>query len=400
MQAAPGKTTIDKGLVNIAVSLAIITLFVISPVSSVINLLLSGLLPKDTPYYLRYMTSFFITYGSLIWVYYLIVKHTRLNHWLKPSRNIHITMGIGNFIYLAYYIGVIFILAILDNASSYFVFKQRFYFTFPAYILIFGGWLQLLVRSKKLSKAKPAITEDSIQPDAEKSVDDVTDKFPTQENNINVVMAAVFFLAFIIPFALFGSKYASELLPFGYMHNVKELYNENCKTAGQTINRKVNNDIKSLYIEAGFSNYGKIKGGHYRSVGGGSVNAGHLSLDFIEKPNPSSKKSYKYRRYYPGDYKGTPVDELKSRYGVLFDKDSLPKDAYRIYGINGGTINAVDLDTDEVLATTTYFSSKHGHKFCGHTPGGNFSTQAFVREVFNIKRIIAGRPITYHNQHD
>jgi len=108
----------------------------------------------------------------------------------------------------------------------------------------------------------------------------------------------------------------------------------------------------------------------------------------MEKPNDRPRLGetgqHKYRRHVLKDWKGSPVNEIESEYG-LFHKD-LTTDAEKKLGISGAEVEIRNLGTNEVIATTTYFVSSRHQRFCGNAPNGEFSVSAFIIRALNLTR--------------
>jgi hypothetical protein len=137
--------------------------------------------------------------------------------------------------------------------------------------------------------------------------------------------------------------------------------------------------------------YERIKDGIYSGYGSGIlgeplVNSGLLQSMEKRNDRPLAEEDgqAKYRRHVLKDWKGTPVNELESEYGV-FQRDLTTEDDQRL-GIRGAEVSIRNLRTNDEVATSTYFISSKHRRFCGHAPNGDFSVTTFVIRALHLTR--------------
>lgn len=170
-------------------------------------------------------------------------------------------------------------------------------------------------------------------------------------------------VALAIPAAYASTLYIGENATFRIAREANSVFEAKCKEAGERILRRPTQEVKGLFLEQdGGERYERITEGIYHAWGGGIlgeplVNSGLLM--FMEKPNerprPEDGGEFKYRRHSLKDWKGEPVNELASEYG-LYRRD-LTSEAERKLGLRGAEVTIRDLRTSEIVAITTYFVS-------------------------------------------
>jgi hypothetical protein len=356
------------GWANLSLAIAFLLSFYLSPGAKALRILIDLPVLQSIPAYKAHVLNAFASYWVIAILVYLGLRFTRAELWLRPRPAIHALIGVGNSLLIIYLIPRIFASSIEGGGPSFVVAMFSPYFVIPAKFLFLIGFLWLAARS--ISKRKEVVDRQ---------------RFTRPEY-------AVLTLVLGIPAAYASTLYFGQDAPFRMAREAGQVFELKCKLAGERILRKPTEDVKGLFLERDGGDYfQQIKDGVYNGSGSGIlgeplVNSGLLM--FTEKPNdrprPEDGGQFKYRRHGFKDWKGQPVNEFESEYGVY--RKELTTEAERRLGLRGAEIAIKDLRTNEVLATTTYFVSSRQRKFCGEASDGNFGVSQFVRRALDLKR--------------
>jgi hypothetical protein len=324
---------------------------------------------QSIPVYKVHTLTAFANYWVSAVLIYLVLRAARVELWLKPRPAIHAVFGIGNGLLILYLIPRIFASSIQGGGPSYVVAMFSPFFVLPAQLLFLIGFIWLATRS--ISKRE--------------------EKRERKPFGIAEGVALAVILA--VPAAYASTLYFGEDAPFRIAREANQVFQVKCQQAGERIARKPTEPVKGLYLERdGSERYEQIKDGVYHASGSGIlgeplVNSGLLL--FMEKnndrPRPEDGGQFKYRRHGFKDWKGEPVDDITSEYG-LYRKD-LTGDLEQKLGIRGAEISIKDLKSAEIVATTTYFVSTRQRKFCGEAPNGYFDVGQFVMRALGLTKI-------------
>ena len=357
------------GWVNLSLACAFLLSLLFSPGGKVIGLLVDLPVLQSIPVYKAHILSAFANYWISATLIYLVLRFTRIESWLKPRAAIHAVIGVGNGLLILYLIPRIFASSVQGGGASYVAAMFSPLFVVPAVLLFLSGFTWLALRS--------------VSKRAEKHV----------RARFGIAEGIALSVALAVPAVFISTLHIGEDAPFRIAREAGQVFEVRCARAGERSHKRPVEGVKGLYFDPdGGERYEQIEGGIYRASGGGIlgeplVNSGLLL--FLEKnnvrPRPEEGGPYKYRRHGFKDWKGQPVNELASEYGV-YTMD-LTSAAERKLGIRGAEISIKDLKTAEIVATTTYFVSTRQRRFCGVAPNGNFDVGRFVTRALDLRKL-------------
>lgn len=195
-----------------------------------------------------------------------------------------------------------------------------------------------------------------------------------------------------IPAAVVASTlFLADNAPFRLAKEAEVLFHERCKSAAERI-IGTPQDVQSVYLDRdGREDFDNIVKGVYGEHGSGIlgeplVNGGWLL--YFEKQNDRQRLDgsiAKYRKHVLRDWKGEPVEELTSEYGV-FQKALVSDDDEKRLGVRGTEVTVKNLKTGQIIATLTFFTSSRHRTICGQSGDGHFGVSDFVRRSLNLTR--------------
>lgn len=315
-----------------------------------------------------HLLSTFANYWLPALLIYLVLRMLRVQTWLKSKGGALILVGVANALLIAYVTTRIMASSIVGGGPSFVVASFAPLVVFPSWLLLAVGLTWLVAASAMAGRSQMA-----------------RQRFTASEFvALAAVLAVPTYFAWHLTFAPGG--------PLRVAREAQSLFESRCQSAGEKVIRAPAETVSSLYLEPdGGAYYDRIERGVYAGSGGSIlgeplVNGGLLL--FFERKNQQRTTGggpvETYTRHYLQDRKGQPASELASRYGV-FTKSLTTKEQQEL-GIGGAEIRIVDLKTQETIAHTTYFTSARHRRFCGHAPGGNFNTSAFVIHALGLSR--------------
>lgn len=216
----------------------------------------------------------------------------------------------------------------------------------------------------------------------------------TEHIRLSVRDVSITSIAVTVP--ILGGVYVlhSEASPIHTAKEINPLFEQVCTNAGEKIliHRE---DARSIFFpkisQPFFS--GRITNGFiYSSIVDwpnitilAKYDVDYVEIEHIDS-NPSAGQGIYYRAY--GELIGElnnkfPVKNYESDYVVY--SEVITNESDRALGIIGQTMKIVDLKTDEVVATNTYFVHTKQRRFCGYAPGDIFSQSDFIARSLNLK---------------
>lgn len=205
---------------------------------------------------------------------------------------------------------------------------------------------------------------------------------------LGVIEKVAVFIMCTVPIAYGATFYFGESGSFRFAREAREIFEQKCTLAGEKLPSLPVGDVQGLYLDNDWSaRFDRINDGVFIGYGGGVygepwVNSGWLL--FFEKKDDSRTPIAKYKKYsFVDGKKWVGADVLSSKYGVFVVNlvDGIdPK-----LKVGGARIQIVDLGTQEVIASSTYFVDHWERKFCGVAPNGYFDTGDFIRRALGLK---------------
>ncbi len=323
--------------------------------------------------------------------YEQLILHSFLNYWiptllvyvalvLSPlGPRIRITnfvtwsLGIGNIVVVLYILVRIYASTIQGGGASYAVAMYVVVTYWPAVLLIFAGLVRMIyvsIRYRSPSSTSAAPTK--------------TLSFEKGDGILAAIMVAV-------PAAFGVNLVYGAGSPFQEEKIRLPIFQERCALAGDTILSSRHGGASVLIGRNTWeSRYENIKNGVSGRHGGGVLDSALLAnydIEYVEiterETSPEGDDTVAYFKKYFRQREKHRVDTPTSAYGI-FGTD-LTTDRDRELGITGEQVEIIDLDTKEVIATSTHFFSYEDGRFCGEAPDGSYTTSAFVAKVLNFQ---------------
>ena len=356
------------GLANISLGIAFLLGTLFSPAGIVIALMIdTPVLQSMHPFKAHLLTSIF-NYWLLGVLVYLLSRSARIEGWIRPTVWSGRMFGIGNALLISYLAMRILASTVEGGGAGFMVASFSLIFVVPALVLFLSGLIRLIANSYRKRNESP------------------------QRLPFNFRERLILGMALIVPAGYISTLYIGEDAPVRLAKVAGRLMDEKCLIAGEYVATRPKVEIQSLFLEKdGGEYFENIQEGIYQASGGGIigerlVNSGLFA--FFEKPNDRPRReetvAFAFRRYGFKDWKGEPVNELQSHYG-LFRKD-LAADTEPRLGIRGAEYTIRDMRTNEVLARTTYFVSSRQRRFCGEVQNGRFDVTQFLTRALDLKR--------------
>ena len=357
------------GVANVALGFVLgLSALSLSPVVWILSWFLDEVLLRSVGGWNAMLLIVFAHYWLPTLVVYLILRAVRAETWLKPAMGALIFIAVANLLFLLYTAAGGWAVGIAAGAGSPLRYAYAPLVVTPAKWLLAVGFAWLVAasiagRGTKIGRQHFTRGEFAV---------------------MAMVVALPAFFGWTLTFAPGGA--------FRAAREAKALFERRCGSAGEKLLKAPAEPVRSLYLESdGGVNYDLIKGGAYGNrshgiLGERLANSGYIL--FFEKRNPYKSKDgmppAPYLRQYAKEWKGRPVHELESRYGVLTKRLMLPEEEK--LGLYGEEVRIVDLGTQETLAVSTYFADHKRSRFCGHAPDGSFSTTGVIRRALGLKR--------------
>lgn len=347
------------------IQLSIILAFILSALASPGGKLLSIFISLPTMNAL----SPFEKYALLVSFQYIIPSITiyitlrllKIDTKLRFNNSTKILFGIAIAIYIFIIFAKFYASLIPGGGAIYAVSIISKYFIFPAWGMMIIGIL-LLINS--------SCCDDFI----EATLDPISKK----------EYIAVFSIL-LLPILLIISMYMS---PSGKLSlariSQKSLENE-CKLAVESITEYPVN-VTGIFVDnTGGEKFDRINKNNeyygYNSGMWGNSLYRDGNISFYETVNTDKDKNeFKYKYYDKEFPRGKKTNKLQSNYGIYWKLIS--KQEPQGSDVKGTTITVVNLENNQPIATTTYFSSLRLRKVCGHIVDGNIEDQAFIMRVF------------------
>ena len=290
---------------------------------------------------------------------YITLRFLKTDKWLKFEKSTSTLFAIAIFIYILYFGLRIFASTIPGGGVGFAVRSLSPYIIFPSWILIIIGITKLLINSSK----EPRLVKKMV---------------PFSYNEIFSIS-----IPFIFTILLILSMFFRPTGPLRLIYNEQNMFTEKCVMAKENI-IIAPHDVKGVYTdETGGDRFEKIdKNNMYYSYGSGMW-GNRLYRDgtipFVETKNYyNDKLEFKYLFYDKDNIRCIKTNELKSNYGVYWESSSDQKSS-----IQETKITIINLDNEEIIATTTYYSSKLLRKVCGNIVDEKLSDSDFILRVFS-----------------
>jgi hypothetical protein len=357
-------------MVNVALAIAFAISSLFSPGGRILRLVIDGPVLQSLPPYQGHLFLAFANYWIPAVLIYLVLRLMRAAIWLRPRPAIHVLLGLANVLLILYVAVRTFASTVQGGGASFVVMTFAPLVILPAWVMsaVGLGWLAIrtIRKRKELSQSSPRA-------------------FGFTEGI--VLVAALGVPASVVASTLFLTDNA----PFRLAREAKAVFYERCKTAGEKIIETPHN-VQSVYLDRDSGEYfNNIVNGVFAGHGGGIlgeplVNSGWLM--YVEKQNNRQRldnSTAKYRKHVLRDWKGEPVEELTSDYGV-FQKTLTSDDEKKRLQVRGTEVTVKNLKTGQVTATLTYFTSGRHSAICGQSSDGYFGVSDFVRKSLNLER--------------
>lgn len=355
---------------NIALAIAFAISFLFSPGGLILRTIIGKPELQSLPVYQGHLLLAFANYWVPAVLIYFLLRLSRAGHFLQPRVTIHILLGLANILLILYVAARVFASTIEGGGASFVVISFSPFVIFPALALLVVGLGWLAIRS---------ITERKELPQSSPHTFSIADGIM-----IVLMLGAP---SFVVASTLFLAENA----PFRLAREAKVLFDEHCKTAGERIIESPQ-DVQSIYLDRdGGQYFDNIDNGIYTAHGGGVLGYSFVNSGLIlyyEKQNDRPRQhepAVKYRKHVLRDWKGEPVEELTSDYGV-FQTDLVNKDQQKRLQVRGTEVTVKNLKTGQVVATLTYFTSNRHRAICGHSDKRQFSVSDFIRRSLNLTR--------------
>jgi hypothetical protein len=337
---------------NLSLAIAFTLSFLWSPGSRLVLFLVERPVLQSIPPYKAHILTSLANYWVVALLVYLVLRFAKAEHWLKLRPAINAALAIGNALLVLYLVPRIIASSVEGGGASFLVATFSPFFVLPAGVLflVAFGWLTL--HSLRARRA-----------------------LPPEPQGFTVPEYITLTFALAVPVAYASTLYMGEDAPLRLAREARAVMLERCQLAGERMHLRPAVDVKGLFLQRnGAERFEQIKDGVYQGSGGGLlgdplVNSGLLL--FFETLNdgrrPDDGGQFKYREF-----------------GVFY-KD-LTTESERRLGIRGAELTVMDLRTNDVLATTTYFVSRRDRRFCGHAPDGAFDATQFVMRALDLKK--------------
>lgn len=354
--------------VSLAIAFAIASLF--SPGTKILRAVIGGPLLQSIPPYQGHLLLAFASYWIPAVFVYIALRLLGAERWLRPNNAIRNLLLCGNGLIILYVTARVFASTVEGGGGSFLVISFAPFIIWPAWALLAGGLGWLALRSQHQAKDQPHPNSTALG-----------------RYEWVAIIAALGFPAVVVITAL----YLTENAPLRLAREALALFEEKCGDAGERIVSTPQN-VESIYLDRDGGEYfdGIVKG-IYSGHGGGIlgeplVNSGLLL--FIEKPNDRSNPDVgaaKYRKHVLRDWRGEPVEELVSEFGV-FKKALIEDEVEKRLGVRGTQVTVKNLKSDQVISTLIFYTSRRHRAVCGHKGEGSFHVSEFVRRSLNLTK--------------
>ncbi len=190
-----------------------------------------------------------------------------------------------------------------------------------------------------------------------------------------ILLFLAFFFVAITSFEYFYGKRS----PYSFHAKQSSIFEQYCKQSKINIYHKVNN-IESIYFDHAQNglHFGNNFGYEWSSsVGTGLVNVGYIeSYEYMK-----NGKYYKVFADSTRNYKINTTNIASPNSSIMV---SITGKSYPIYGIDTKNIIIKDIKTNIILGEAFVVVEMQGSDF-KHCPEQGFSTEAFVKDVLNLK---------------
>lgn len=357
-------------MLNIALALAFAFSSLLSPGGRILRLAIEEPVLHSLPPYQGHLLLAFANYWVPAVIAYLALRLLRANSWLWPRPAIHVLLGLANALIVFYFAARVFASTVQGGGASFAVMSFAPLVIFPAWAMLAAGLIWLAFRSIR--------NRQKTQPIGSRA--------------LGIGEGIAIAMALGIPaVAVASTLFLTENAPFRLAKEADKLFNEKCKSAGEVIINHPQN-VQSIYLDQdGGQYFDNIVNGVYGSYGSSIlgeplVNSGLLL--YFEKKNDRQQIDggiAKYHKHGLKDWKGEPVEELTSEYGV-FQKSLVSDSDEKRLGVRGMEITIKNMKTEQTVATLTFFTSSRHRKICGQSSDGRFGVSDFIRKSLNLTR--------------
>lgn len=354
-------------MINIAVAIGLAIGSLLSPGKRLLALLGDDPVLQGLPPYQGHLVLAFVSYLAPAVLAYGVLRLGHAERWLRPRAAIHALLGLANVLLVLYVAARTFAATIPGGGAGFAVAQLAPFVVFPAWALSAAGLLWLSARSIGLRHEATRAT-----------------RRPWRTGETLGVMVSLGVPAAALAWTLFLSADA----PFRLARDAAEAFRQRCATAGEKVYERPEN-VQSVYLEPdGGSYFENIRNGTYGGQGSGIIGESFVKkglLAYFEKPNDRQRldgSKAKYRRLAPGDWKGEPVDELASEFGVF--QKSLVSNEERKLGLSGTEVTIKNLRSDQAVASVVFFTSSRHRAICGHSDSRRFAVSDFIRVALNL----------------
>lgn len=347
-------------MVNIALAIGFAVASLFSPGRRLLALFVDGPVFQSLAPYQGHLLTAFASYLVPAVLAYVLLRLSHAERWLRPRPAIHVLLGLGNVALILYVSMRTLASTVQGGGASFAVLQLAPLIIFPAWALLAVGLVWLLVRSFR------------TRPEG----GDATARSWGAGETIGVTVVLGVPLV-----GLAWTLYLSSDAPFRLAREAERAFQQRCATAGQKFYGHPQ-DVQSIYLDRdGGSYFENIVDGIYGAHGGGIlgeplVNSGFLL--YFEKPNDRQRQdgsTAKYRRHGFRDWKGEPLEELTSEFGVF--QRSLVTEEEKKLGLSGTEVTVKGLRSEQVIASAVVFTSSRHRAICGHAGNTRFAVSDF-----------------------
>lgn len=302
------------------------------------------------------VTVHYLIPASLI---YLALRLFKIDIKLKFQTSTSILFSIAIFLYISYFGLRLFASTIPGGGASFAVISLSPYLIFPAWGLMIIGIIKLFIVSAKMPNGT--------------------------KNHSPLSFCEIFSLS--IPFVfialLISSMFIRPSGPLRLIFNEQKIFDEKCVMAKEEIFQIPQNLIGVYTDENGGAEFEKIDNNKFYYSYGSGMWGNRLYRDgkipFAETKNyRNDRNEFRYLYYDAENPRGVKTNKLKSNYGVYWQRTNVPNSS-----IQETIITVINLENDEKVATTSYYTSKQLRKVCGNIVDQNLRDSDFIKRVFS-----------------
>ncbi len=358
-------------MANVALALAFLISMLFSPGGRILRSVLGAPVLQSLPPYQAHLLSAFANYLIPAVLLYGLLRLLHAEAWLRHRALTSRLLGAANVLFVIYITARIFASSIEGGGASFAVMAYGVLVVWPALLMSIIGLGKLAYRSIQERTEPPEVTS---QP-------------------IGMGEGAALIAVVAIPFSVAVSTlFLAENAPLRLAQEADSVFQGLCQSASEKI-IDIPRDVEGVYLEPNSEAYfDRIVKGTYRGYGSGQVGNPLVFtgfLRFFEESNERNPENgaAKYLKHGLRDWKGEPANELVSNYGVFqtnINIDSPEGHDVKALGIRGTRVTVKNLNTGQITASLTYFTSARHRKICGHSGDGSFSVRDFIKRALGL----------------